>query len=92
MGHALNKFVVRYTWLLPLLVMIGATLYYINWFERLFAEDEIAYYLPIYKELQVSIVVLVITTALLNWALIGLWRQLWAGNCTPRWEKMNARK
>ena len=93
MGHKLNSFIIRYTWLFPLLIMLGSTVYYINWFERLYAQDETAYYIDIFKELQISIGILLIVTSLLNWALVGLWRQLYAGNCTPRWEtKKNARK
>lgn len=87
MGRKLNDFIIRYTWLSPLLIMVAAVIYYINWFERLFAENEIAPSMEIFKELEISIGILLIVTALLNWALIGLWRHLWAGNCTPRWEK-----
>lgn len=86
MGRRLNNFIIRYTWLMPLIVMVGATLYYMNWFERLFAQDETAYHLQIFKELELSIGMLLFITALLNWALIGLWRQLYAGDCTPKWE------
>lgn len=87
MGRKLNDFIIRYTWLSPLLIMVIAVIYYINWFERLFAENEIAPSMEIFKELEISIGILLFVTALLNWALIGLWRYLWAGNCTPRWEK-----
>lgn len=93
MGHKLNNFIIRYTWLFPLLIMLGSTVYYINWFERLYAQDETAYYINIFKELQISIAILLIVTSFLNWALVGLWRQLYAGDYTPRWEtRKNVRK
>lgn len=93
MRYKLNNFIIKYTWLLPLLIMLGSTVYFINWFERLYAQDETTYYLDIFKELQISIGILVIVTSLLNWALVGLWRQLYTGDCTPKWEtKKNARK
>ena len=92
MGQKLNNFIVRYTWLFPLVILVAAIFYYVNWFERLFAEDETAYYLPIYKELEISIGALLITTAILNWALIGFWKHLCTGNCEPKWERKNVRK
>jgi hypothetical protein len=86
MGQKLNNFIIRYTWLFPLLIMLGSTVYYINWFERLYAEDETAYHLSIFKELQISIGICILITALLNWALVGFWKHLYTGNCTPKWE------
>ena len=52
MGRRLNNFIIRYTWLFPLLILVGAGMYYFNWFERLFTEDETAYHMAIFKELQ----------------------------------------
>ena len=93
MGRRLNNFIIRYTWLFPLLILVGAGMYYFNWFERLFTEDETAYHMAIFKELQLSIGFLLLVTAALNWALIGFWRHLYAGNCTPKWETpKNVRK
>lgn len=93
MGHKLNNFIIRYTWLFPLLILVSAAFYYINWFERLFVENKNAYYMPIFKELEISIGTLLLITALLNWALVGFWKHLYTGNCMPRWETpKNVRK
>ena len=86
MGHRLNNFIIRYTWLFPLLILVGAALYYMNWFERLFAENSINYKMPIFKELEISIGALLLVTSLLNWALVGFWRHLYSGRCEPKWE------
>ena len=90
MGRRLNNFIIRYTWLFPLIILIGAVFYYLNWFERLFAEDKVTYMLPIYKELQISIGILLFTTAVLNWALIGFWKHICTTPCRPKWEKKHA--
>jgi len=79
MGRRLNSFIIKYTWLLPLLVMVMAVFYYINWFERLYAEDRASFHMDIFVELQISISVLLATTALLNWALVGFWKHLCTG-------------
>ena len=86
MRRKLNNFILRYTWLLPLLVAISGVLYYMNWFERLFDEYELTYRMPIFKELEISIGILLLITSLLNWALVGFWRHLYSGRCEPKWE------
>lgn len=92
MDKKLNALITKYTWLFPLVILLSASIYYINWFERLFAEDEVNYYLPLYKELQISISILLLVTAFLNWALVGFWKHLHASSHELLTEKKHARR
>ena len=86
MGRRINNFIIRYTWLFPLLILVAAAFYYMNWFERLFKIIDRTYYMPIFKELEISIGALLLLTSALNWALVGFWKHICSGKCTPQWE------
>lgn len=71
MQSKLKLYIKRYTWLFPLILMFISVLYYINLFERLKDFDCLRFSMPIFKELQISVGVLLLITATLNWALVG---------------------
>lgn len=71
MRSKLKDYIIKYTWLFPLIIMLLCVLYYMNLFERLYNIGYSKINSPIFEELQISIGLLLLITTTLNWALVG---------------------
>lgn len=81
MGSKLKVFIKRYMWSFPLVILVIGILYFINLFERL---DRICHGIinsPTFKELQLAISIMLLITAVLNWALVGYAKYIHSGSC-----------
>ena len=82
MGSYLKNFVKRYTWSFPLVLMLVGILYFINLFERLDVACGRVAGLPVFKELELAVGIMLLITAVLNWALVGYAKCIHSGSCT----------
>ena len=91
MGSYIKSFIKKYMWAFPLVIVAIGIVYFINLFERL---DHICHGIinsPTFKELQLAISIMLLITAILNWALVGYAKYIHSGACpVKRKQKRNA--
>ena len=71
----------KYIWLFPLIVVTIGIIYFINLFERIYTTCTYLVTNGIFRELEIAIGIMLLITAILNWALVGFWKYTCSGSC-----------